>query len=1487
MSSSATTMSQSSSVASPRTLTLSKRLERYKRKKADRTRAWEEQVSSSEDAEEEASVRMGTSLSTQKPPGVSTTSSQKSQPETVETSHVVDDSPSQVGATTKSTATSTTHRNGSPKGGSSGAIKKDVATTFVKDDDGGRDQPILHLQTSTSSEATPDLDTLLDVQAYIETIHNRCGDESTAPESSESCSRSRNHGNNRRSLHLVQSNDEEAEIVVDSAVVSSIGKYIDTLTATNSTSFDHDAAGVSPEMLSLVQQWIDHLPPSTPQNSKTAERGGNHSFDTMEVDPETMAAVEACMELVTKTNHRTWQGSHFSSSITVGAATVAETHSLASDETGGASEEDLPHVNSDVATRSRVCTRYTDSEDGESHAAVTTASKTLGSDAADSSAPPGEGEGQSVGGAPSLSPVQSAVEFWEKTKTSKSFTDDTTMAAFQKTVASVTSVSKTMHTKPCNSHVRADSAIPNVLSFHSAAVLSQNSAGRYGNLATTPSYRSYGRSSSSSSSGAPSKAVSREALAKNSGGASKAAAAAVDKSGIIGESLCVSSKQSTGPLGSNIVIAQSDDECNPAVNSTMHASCDSARTNNSDSADARIRDLIDAVEGWGGEGSFLEYTAMNGGSLDSGALEALKELVIDAESSTGGDQSTVDDTHVPQELGDELKSYLDAFQARKSGKTVRLPSNLIRVKQDPPAYEPDSELKEDPPIKNTFSHELVRWLSGNENPEPNPQKESPPGEHSSSLLDPECNEPLSHALSVELLAQKHAARTNHLHPDIPPRPPSLTPNASTESSNGEEKQQPSYTEEAGGESTRASGDSCRPSVQPESPSRKLGPPRPEISLLQMNDCEEKKEDPIVFDRNGKKGSCTSRQKSESVADVSSGGDGKLNLTIENTSRASPPISRATSPHPKPETPTSLGGSNRRPRASPRASCNPVPDVVLRSKYFNRICSTLLGDNANDEEKHTLAQLVRVAFADVKQGKLPDGSGKNYGGLSSETLKSFVDAVTHSQKHSERKAIPSEDLQTMKAGKSRTSHHDNEVLTFVEQIATALEMIDEEIPLDFIVGLTDSEANAIEFDINSGFVRRDHAAQDTGAEEEIPWWEATAKLAVVSMDILEGAGEKTDASDNETSDEEASNSNQESESKESGSSKSHKQTSDNSKNPDKAVEDDIDNFWKSQQDLRERRMQFRGKSEKKEKAAELPHLHATSYSYNSQSTGNSGSYSKTTVLSKPTAESLESLDESWLLKRSMAGHGKWSKPQFFSSTKETVLEVDAPEPINGTEASNSILDISCRWREQRNAVFSAHWALSYGTRSSPHTGYQGVDIHSLRDSSKVHRRPAQRRHHRLDNLPWEKREVKQCFLHEQSVVNRNWFGRFKRYSSVTVDMPVCKPRSMEMPVKASEWTEDWYRTPTLPSLGTNLSGSAGAGGDGDASEYYRKYVQEPEGNDFSEDEEDWEDGAPECGTLKNVKVKPGERISRITPDLTSSLRRSRWRKKFFPKGTFPY
>jgi hypothetical protein len=120
--------------------------------------------------------------------------------------------------------------------------------------------------------------------------------------------------------------------------------------------------------------------------------------------------------------------------------------------------------------------------------------------------------------------------------------------------------------------------------------------------------------------------------------------------------------------------------------------------------------------------------------------------------------------------------------------------------------------------------------------------------------------------------------------------------------------------------------------------------------------------------------------------------------------------------------------------------------------------------------------------------------------------------------------------------------------------------------------------------------------------------------------------------------------------------------------------------------------------------------------------------------------------------------------------------------------------------------------------------------------------------------------------------------------IRVHQPVARPKSMEMPMRINEWSEDWYTSPWAAPLGSNLSGSVAGSGRRPKVGRRRLGPYRVPGEDDSCSS--WGE-IPECGTIKNVKLKIGERISRVTPDLTSSLRRSRWRKKHFPRGTFPY
>jgi hypothetical protein len=234
-------------------------------------------------------------------------------------------------------------------------------------------------------------------------------------------------------------------------------------------------------------------------------------------------------------------------------------------------------------------------------------------------------------------------------------------------------------------------------------------------------------------------------------------------------------------------------------------------------------------------------------------------------------------------------------------------------------------------------------------------------------------------------------------------------------------------------------------------------------------------------------------------------------------------------------------------------------------------------------------------------------------------------------------------------------------------------------------------------------------------------------------------------------------------------------------------------------------------------------------------------------------------------------GSWSQKRdncFYRG--EFQHSIHPPKAINAVDAMFDLLENGTGNRD--SYPFSISLARkSYAERTSDHSGFFDVDVYSLYDASQVRRY----RHH-LDALPWENRDVKQRFLFEPSIsLSRNWFGCLKECpGNDKIHEPVCRPKSMEMPMRVCEWTEEWYKQPWITTMDSHISSSFG----GD--------LHQSKDNQETVEEESWEE-IPECGRLKNVKQKIGDRISRVTPDLTSILRRSRWRKKHFPHNTFPY
>ncbi|GKY92352.1 hypothetical protein MPSEU_000206100 [Mayamaea pseudoterrestris] len=413
------------------------------------------------------------------------------------------------------------------------------------------------------------------------------------------------------------------------------------------------------------------------------------------------------------------------------------------------------------------------------------------------------------------------------------------------------------------------------------------------------------------------------------------------------------------------------------------------------------------------------------------------------------------------------------------------------------------------------------------------------------------------------------------------------------------------------------------------------------------------------------------------------------------------------------------------------------------------------------------------------------------------------------------------------------------------------------------GVGSHEGEAVEVDLHGhfGFARKDYGDADECVSDTEPWWEASARLMRQSK--------KHYASDKSTASRSLDPPTLESSSVESNDAlKTTKKYA--------SVDEDIIGFWQE----RERRLK---KCSRATGASKWPQQRlSASYSATDNEISLRTKSSGSSSFSLLSAGTLESVEDEWIRKRSYA---MWpnkyaNKLQVWMGGKaQTDFEVDGPAPINAVN-SVGILNRPSLLRYGRPKLpGTKQWKRTYYVRTHSHPGYFDVDVNSLYELSAVRGCL-----HRFDHMPWERRAVLQRFLYEQSIsYNRNWFGTaHKIYGNDSILEPVCFPRSMEIPTKAEEWTEEWYTKPIPTLLSRSTADTKVAE---EMAEIRRKYLVVDE---FEEDPDStqWEEN-PECGRIRNVKQKIGERVSRVTADLTSSLRRSRWRKKYFPKGTFPY
>ena len=308
------------------------------------------------------------------------------------------------------------------------------------------------------------------------------------------------------------------------------------------------------------------------------------------------------------------------------------------------------------------------------------------------------------------------------------------------------------------------------------------------------------------------------------------------------------------------------------------------------------------------------------------------------------------------------------------------------------------------------------------------------------------------------------------------------------------------------------------------------------------------------------------------------------------------------------------------------------------------------------------------------------------------------------------------------------------------------------------------------------------------------------------------------------------------------------------------------------------------------------------------------------------ERIEEYDDwVWYRRATMATHG-WDRESRNWQSSQTSPHAISYTPRGGIHSWAPSRDVSNYMFNKRSFPLSRKYCkLSRKRRLKSHTGYSNVDVFSLREAamtsgklSKTMNEMAweelqnvkqrflndslqesvtnEKENKSIDETPWELRNVRQGFLHERSLTfSRNWFGDLvETTGNDKIKAPVCKPKSMEMPMRnirdRGDWTPEWYTTwggrkqrerrPSLDSSVDSLSDSytERRHNDDDTRGSYSS-------GESSYSDEDWED-APECGTLVNTKLKIGEPVSRVHPDYTSSLLKSRWRNKYFPIGALP-
>mmetsp|Transcript_22839 Transcript_22839/g.28020 ORF Transcript_22839/g.28020 Transcript_22839/m.28020 type:complete len:926 (+) Transcript_22839:115-2892(+) len=209
--------------------------------------------------------------------------------------------------------------------------------------------------------------------------------------------------------------------------------------------------------------------------------------------------------------------------------------------------------------------------------------------------------------------------------------------------------------------------------------------------------------------------------------------------------------------------------------------------------------------------------------------------------------------------------------------------------------------------------------------------------------------------------------------------------------------------------------------------------------------------------------------------------------------------------------------------------------------------------------------------------------------------------------------------------------------------------------------------------------------------------------------------------------------------------------------------------------------------------------------------------------------------------------------------------------------------------------SYRWKYTPEERGLGASGYKRINVKAFNDAINVNGEVAE-----YDDINWEERDVDQYFMHDVDITrNADWFGSIhsQRINDKIID-PVAQPKSVsiaDVVTFPNKWEEEWYTTwltrkknPNKAKVDRRKESKRSRKSKKKKSKKSRRHRDYDDDSYQSERkiEEDTNDLQHlQIGEIYTHRFRLGERVSRVHPYFVSYLGKSRWKKKYFPRGIF--